>query len=47
MIVGYMDSLMITQNTLRLNERETLDHNIKFLDKHHDKGVVLLPYNFG
>jgi hypothetical protein len=47
MIVGYMDSLMITQNTLRLNERETLDHNIKFLDKHRDKGVVLLPYNFG
>jgi hypothetical protein len=33
MSVGYMYPLMITQNTLKLNERETLDHIIKFLDK--------------
>jgi hypothetical protein len=47
MSVGYMDPLMITQNTLKLNERETLNHIINFLDKHHDKAVIELPYNFG
>jgi hypothetical protein len=47
MSVSYMDPLMITQNTLKLNERETLDNLIMFLEKHHDKGVILLPYNFG
>jgi hypothetical protein len=47
MSVGYMDPLMITQHTLKLNERETLDHIINFLDKYHDKVLIELPYNFG
>jgi hypothetical protein len=47
MSVGCMNPLMITQNTLKLNERETLNHIINFLDKHHDKDVIELPYNFG
>jgi hypothetical protein len=47
MSVGYMDPLMITQKTLKLNERETLNHIINFLNKHHDKVVIELPYNFG
>jgi hypothetical protein len=46
MSVGYMDPLMITHNTLKLNKRETLEHIINFLDKHHDKDVIKLPYNF-
>jgi hypothetical protein len=46
MSVGYMDPLMITQNTLKINERETLNHIINFLDKHQDKAVIELPYNF-
>jgi hypothetical protein len=40
MSVGYINPLMITQNTLKLNERETLNHIINFLDKHHDKVVM-------
>jgi hypothetical protein len=47
MSVGYMAPLMIAQNTLKLNERETLNHMINFLDKHLDKAVIELPYNFG
>jgi hypothetical protein len=46
MSVGYMDHLMITQKTLKLNEREALNHIINFLDKYHDKAVIELPYNF-
>jgi hypothetical protein len=46
MSVGYMDPLMITQNTFKLNERETFNHIINFLGKHHDKAVIELPYNF-
>jgi hypothetical protein len=46
MSVRYMDPLMITHNTLELNERETLNHIINFLGKHHDKAVIDLPYNF-
>jgi hypothetical protein len=30
MNVGHMDPLMITQNTLKLNERETLNHTSTF-----------------
>jgi hypothetical protein len=44
MSVGYMDPLMITQNTLKLNEGETLNQIINFLEKHHDKAVIELPY---
>jgi hypothetical protein len=47
MSVGYMDALMITQTTLKLNETETLNHIINFLDKHHDKACIDLQYNFG
>jgi hypothetical protein len=47
MSVVYMDPLMITQNTIKLNERETLNKIINFLDKYHDKAVIELPYNFG
>jgi hypothetical protein len=47
MSVGCMDPLMITQNTLKLNERKALNHIINFLDKHHDKVVIELLYNFG
>jgi hypothetical protein len=46
MSVGYMAPLMITQNTVKLNEREKLNQIINFLDKHHDKDVIELPYNF-
>jgi hypothetical protein len=46
MSVGYIDPLVITQNTLKLNERKTLNHIINFLYKHHDMAVVELPYNF-
>jgi hypothetical protein len=45
--VGYMDPLMINQNTIKLNEMETLNHIINFLDKHHERDVIELPYNFG
>ena len=47
MDVGYMDPLMICQTTLKLHEKDTLDNVFMFLDKHHDKGAILLPYNFG
>jgi hypothetical protein len=47
MSVGYMDPLMITKITLKLNERETLNRIIKYVDKHHDKACIELPYNFG
>jgi hypothetical protein len=45
--VVYMDPLMIRTYTVKLNESETLGSLIVFLDKHHDNGVILLPYNFG
>jgi hypothetical protein len=47
MSAGYINPLMITENTLKLNERETLNHTIKYLDKHHDKACIEQPYNFG
>jgi hypothetical protein len=46
MSVGYMDPLMVTENTVKRNELETLNH-IKYVDKHHDKSCIELPYNFG
>jgi histidyl-tRNA synthetase len=46
MSVSYMDPLMITETTLKLNERETLNHIINYLDKHHDKACIELPHNF-
>jgi hypothetical protein len=42
-----MDPLIRTQNTLKLNEREALNHIINIVDKHHDNAVIELPYNFG
>jgi hypothetical protein len=43
MSVGYMDPLMITQNTLKFIQRETLNHIVNYLDKQQDKAVIELP----
>lgn len=46
MDVGFMDPYRINHVTVKGWEMETFDHVFRFLDKHHDKGSILLPYNF-
>ena len=45
--VGFMDQLMINQACVRKWELATLDYIYLYLEKHHKKGIILLPYNFG
>ena len=45
--VSIMDPLIINQVHVRDKAMETMDNLTLFLEKHHDKSAILLPYNFG